>query len=132
SADVYDNGLNVTAQSAGDLDVRIGTGPGTIEGTLFDSSQKPVAGSVVFLVPFGERRKNMQLYRSTQSDANGKFFLNRVVPGQYELFSWQDVVPGAYQNEEYMRRYDGRGTSVTVLRSATITADVRRIPSEKQ
>ena len=132
SADVYDNGLTVTAQSAGDLEVRIGTGPGTVEGTLYDLNQKPVAASVVVLVPIGERRANMQLYRSTQSDANGKFLLNRIVPGQYQLYSWQDVVQGAFQNEEYLRRYEGRGTSITVLRNATVTADVRRIPSERQ
>jgi hypothetical protein len=132
SADVYDNGLTVKAQSAGDLDVRIGTGPGTIEGMLFDLSQNPVASTGVFLVPLGERRGNMQLYRNTQSDMNGKFTMNRVPPGQYALYSWQDVVPGAFQNEDYMRRYEGRGTSVTVMRSATVTADVRRIPSEKQ
>jgi hypothetical protein len=132
SADVYDNGLNVTAQSAGDLEVRIATGPGNIEGTVLDSSQNPVAATSVFLVPVGERRVNMQLYRTTGSDANGKFSINRVSPGQYELFSWQDVEPGAFQNEEYIRRYEGRGTNVTVIRSGTVNAVVRRIPSEKQ
>jgi hypothetical protein len=32
--------------------------------------------------------------------------MNGIVPGQYQLFSWQDVVPGAYQNEDYMRRFE--------------------------
>ena len=131
STNVGDYGLTVTAQSAGDLDVRIGTGPGIIQGTLFDLSQNPVASTPVFLVPSGERRANMQLYRATQSDANGKFTMNEIVPGQYELFAWQDVVQGAYQNEDYMRRYEGRGTSVLVMRSATVVVEVRRIPSEK-
>jgi len=131
STNVDDYGLTVTAQSAGDLDVRIGTGPGIIQGTLFDLSQNPVASTPVFLVPSGERRANMQLYRATQSDANGKFTMNEIVPGQYELFAWQDVVQGAYQNEDYMRRYEGRGTSVLVMRSATVVVEVRRIPSEK-
>lgn len=132
SANVYDNGLTVTAQSAGDLEVRVGTGPGIIQGTLVDLSQNPVTSTAVFLVPSGERRANLQLYRSTQSDANGKFTMNGIVPGQYQLFSWQDVVPGAYQNEDYMRRFEGRGTNVTVMRSSTVTAEVRRIPSEHQ
>jgi hypothetical protein len=104
---------------------------GIIQGTLFDLSQNPVASTPVFLVPSGERRANMQLYRTTQSDANGKFTMNGIVPGQYELFAWQDIVQGAYQNEDYMRRYEGRGTSVLVMRSSTATAEVRRIPSEK-
>jgi hypothetical protein len=131
SMNVYDNGLSVTAQSAGDLDVRIGTGPGIIQGTLVDVSQTPVASTTVFLVPNGERRANMQLYRTAQSDANGKFTMNGIVPGQYELFSWQDVVQGAYQNEDYLRRYEGRGTNVTVMRSGSVTVEVRRIPAEK-
>jgi hypothetical protein len=131
STNVYDNGLSVTAQSAGDLDVRIGTGPGIIRGTLADVSQTPVPSTTVFLVPNGERRANIQLYRTAQSDANGKFTMNGVVPGPYELFSWQDIVQGAYQNEEYIRRYEGRGTNVTVMRSATVTVEVRRIPAEK-
>jgi uncharacterized protein (DUF2141 family) len=131
SSDVYDNGLTATAQSAGDLDVRIGTGPGIIQGTLVDLSQNPLASTTVFLVPSGERRANMQLYRAMQSDANGKFTMNGIAPGQYELFSWQDIVPGAYQNEDYLRRFEGRGSNVTVMRSATVTVEVRRIPSEK-
>jgi hypothetical protein len=131
SADVYDKGLTVTAQSAGDLDVRIGTGPGIIQGTLVDLSQNPVASTAVFLVPTGERRVNMQLYRTALSDANGKFTMNGIVPGQYELFSWQDVVQGAYQNEDYLRRYEGRGSNIAVMRSTTVTVEVRRIPSEK-
>ena len=57
--------------------------------------------------------------------------MNGIAPGQYELFSWQDIVPGAYQNEDYMRRFEGRGTNVPVMRSATVTVEVRRIPSEK-
>ena len=131
SSDVYDSGLTVTGQSSGDLDVRIGTGPGIIQGTLVDLSQNLLASTTVFLVPSGERRANMQLYRAMQSDANGKFTMNGIAPGQYELFSWQDIVQGAYQNEDYMRRFEGRGTSVTVMRSATVTVEVRRIPSEK-
>jgi len=88
--------------------------------------------TAVFLVPDASRRANMQLYRATQSDANGKFTMNGIVPGQYQLFSWQDVVPGAYQNDEYLRRFEGRETNVTVMRSATVVTEVRRIPSEKQ
>ena len=57
SSDVYDKGLTVTAQSAGDLDVRIGTGPGIIQGTLVDLSQNPVASRV----PCAERRAAREL-----------------------------------------------------------------------
>ena len=39
-------------------------------------------------------------------DANGKFTMNGIVPGQYELFAWQEIVQGAYQNEDDMRRYE--------------------------
>lgn len=127
---VFDNGLRVGAQSAGDIEVKIGTGPGIIQGTLVGVDQKPAQTTVV-LVPAPNRRQNFTLYRTTSSDVNGKFTINGITPGEYQLFAWQDFVAGAYQNAQYMSQYEGRGTIVNVPRSATVTAQARVIPSEK-
>jgi hypothetical protein len=129
---VYDNGLAVGAQSAGDLDVLIGMGPGTIQGTLLDPSQKPLPSTLVFLVPATNRRNNMALYKTASSDANGKFSIGGIVPGQYELYAWQNVIQGAYQNAEYLRKYQGRGTVVSVMQAATVMAQVHVIPAEQR
>jgi len=31
---------------------------------------------------------------------DGRFTMNGIVPGQYELFAWQDILQGTYQNED--------------------------------
>ena len=132
SISVYDNGLNVGSQSPGDLEVKIATGPGTIQGTLTGIDQKPAASTTVVLVPAANRRQNYALYRTAVTDVNGKFNIPGVVPGEYQLFSWQDYIPGSYENPEFVRKYDGRGTPVTVLRSVTVTAQARVITADNR
>jgi hypothetical protein len=43
-----------------------------------------------------------------------------------------DVVQGRHQNEDDLRRYEERITSIALMRSGTVTVEVRRIPSEKE
>jgi len=132
SISVYDNGLNVGAQSPGDLDVKIATGPSTVQGTLVGSDQKPAANTTVVLVPAENRRQNSALYRTTVSDMNGKFNFPGVAPGEYQVFAWQDYIAGAYQNAAYLRKYEGRGTVVNALRATTVMTQARVIPADNR
>jgi len=132
SISVYDNGLNVGSQSTGDLDVRIGMGPGMILGTLAGVDQKPATNTMVVLVPPANRRQNFALYKTTLSDLNGKFSFTGVAPGEYQIFAWQDYIAGAYENADYLRSFDGRGTIVNVLRSTTVMAQAHVIPVDNR
>jgi hypothetical protein len=50
-----------------------------------------------------------------------------VPPGSYKLFAWDNVVPGAYENEEFLQRYEARGTDVKVTTSGAVRVDLTAI-----
>jgi hypothetical protein len=113
-ASVYDTGLQVGSQAIDPLEVDIRMDGGTLETTVVGSDRKPAAGKTVVLVPAAQRRQNPSLYKVGNSDAQGKVVLTNLAPGQYRLFAWDNVRVGAWMNAEFLRRFEERGTSVTI------------------
>jgi len=73
------------------------------------------------------RRKNFALFRATASDEQGGFRLTRVPPGNYKLFAWDSVVPGAYESAEFLQRYEARGVDVKVGAAGSVRMDLTAI-----
>jgi len=131
SLSVYDNGLTVTTREASPLEVLIRTDGGILNGIVMGSDRIPGgSGVTAVLVPSEDRRQNPELYfvAHANADSRGRFALSNVPPGSYRLFAWANVKPGAYQNAEFLRQYENRGTPVTILPNAIVTAAVEYIP----
>jgi hypothetical protein len=124
---VYDNGLSVGTEILNPVDVMIRTSVGSVEGLVVNADQKPAAGIAVVLVPPQNRRQNAALHIRATSDAEGRFTLNNVPPGAYTAYAWETVTFGAWQNAEFLARYNGRGTVVNVPAGASATVTVPAI-----
>jgi hypothetical protein len=127
STSIYDNGLTVGGDKLNPVDVVINSNGGTVEGTLYGADRKPLPNTMVVLVPPANRRQNPALYKTTGSDAQGHFVMTAVAPGSYKLFAWESVLIGAYQNAEFLRKYEERGANVTVRAGASVRSDVSLI-----
>jgi hypothetical protein len=125
---VFDAGFDVGKESPSPIQVVINSGARTVEGTVKDSRSKPVAGAIAVLVPPQERRHNRALYFTAKSDATGHFKIQGVAPGNYSLFSWQDMPDGAYFNDRFVSRNEEAGRRVNVVQSSTTGADITMIP----
>src|SRR5262249_6513896 len=123
----YDNGLIVSDQPANPLDVLINTSPGSLDGVVVSADQKPFMNALVALVPAENRRQNLALYRTSRSNEQGRLTLTNVPPGLYNVYAWEDMSPGAYQNTEILSRYNGRGTPVNIQAGIKFTATVNVI-----
>jgi len=127
--DVLNLGFRVTAPSEPPLEIVLGTSPGTIEGRVADSLGEPAIRVSVVLIPEPVLLHRTDLYRSAQTDASGRYQLNDIPPGDYKLFAWEDVEPGAWQDPAFMRGYEDRGKFVRVTEGSTHAVDVILIPS---
>jgi hypothetical protein len=110
---VLDSGtITVGNEVAEPAEVILSADGGRIEGTVegADKTSSPVR---VSLVPEGSRRDNLLLYRRASLVA-GRFTLTDIPPGNYKLFAWEDLLPGADENAEFMATYEARGRAVTV------------------
>ena len=89
------------------------------------------AGASVVVVPESSRRNRSDLFKVATSDANGRFRFRGLPPGSYEVFAWEDVEPGAWQDADFMRTRGGLGRSLRVDDGARLSMDVTLIPAER-
>jgi len=52
------------------------------------------------------------------SDQYGHFVLPPVPPGDYKLFAWDGLEPYGFYDREFVRRYETRGTAITVTENS--------------
>ena len=124
SVNVYDDGLTVGGEPLNPIEVTVNTNGGSIEGTVLGTDRKPVARTSVVLVPTPARRRNLTLYKTVQSDAQGHFAMTGTAPGEWKVFAWESVPAGAYQNAEFMRRFEERGIGIAVAAGLRTSVDV--------
>jgi len=73
-------------------------------------------------VPPLNRRNNPALFKTAVTDDKGHFTIRGVAPGLYTALAWESVLPGAYQNAEFLSKYQSRGRTINVqagIRSET-------------
>jgi hypothetical protein len=109
------------------LQVLIKSGAGSLEGTVQDASGRLLGGGVVALVP-ATRRENDALYYSARSDSSGSFNIRGIAPGDYKLFSWDVMPPGAHYNAAFLEKYEERGIPLTIAAGGKLTSKVTAIP----
>jgi hypothetical protein len=54
-----------------------------------------------------------------------------LVPGQYKLFAWDNVPVGAWMNTEFIGKFEGRGTSVSINAGSRQSAQARLIAATR-
>jgi hypothetical protein len=112
---VFDDGFNVDAQNA-DVPIRveINLAGETVEGNVRVGQTKDAANAMVVLIPAPAHRNNPVLYKTATSDDKGHFIIRGVAPGVYTALAWESVLPGAYQNSDFLEKYQSRGKAVNV------------------
>jgi hypothetical protein len=120
---VFDSGFVAGRETGGAFEVILKRGAATVNGVVYRPGQKAAIGATVALVPPAERRDNLNLYASAITDANGHFEL-RAAPGEYKLFAWDYLSPGAFQNPAILASVEDRGRSITVQPSAGHTVNL--------
>jgi hypothetical protein len=129
---IYDDGLHIGTTLPGSIEVLIRTDGSEIQGTVARADQQPLpAETTVVLVAPLNRRQNPALYKTEFSDAQGKFSIRGVPPGQYKLFAFERIPAGAHLNTDFMKAYEDRGVSIAVSAGAVLSQAVTLIPAEK-
>ena len=127
---VYDNGILINGSVTDPIEVVINTNGGTVSGTVARAGQQAVAqGTMVVLIPPEERRQNLALYRTTLTNAEGRFTMTGIPPGPYKLFAWEGIPAGAHQNAAFVKSYEDKGAAILVPAGGAISQAVTLIPA---
>jgi protocatechuate 3,4-dioxygenase beta subunit len=123
--------LDVSPGGARPVTVTLSPNAAQIAGAVQNADTKqPAAGATVVLVPQEADRKDQNTYyKQTGTDQFGNYSFKNVVPGQYRVFAWEDLEPGAYYDPEFMKPLEAKGEKVTAEESGRHTVAATLIPA---
>ncbi|HEV3375139.1 MAG TPA: carboxypeptidase regulatory-like domain-containing protein [Candidatus Acidoferrum sp.] len=135
TADALYDGFAVQRGSDASLEVTLSSRGARVQGTVTDADGLPVAGVWAVLVPEESHRGHMQMYKETTTDQYGHFELRGIPPGDYKLFSWDQVENGAWQDPEFLKPFEEKGEEVKLqegdAKSVNLTA-IKTASAEEQ
>lgn len=111
--DVNDSGIRVSGGTIA-VDLVISSNGGVVEGVVVDANGEPIGNAAVVAVPDARLRSRTDHYSRTIADQTGHFTLRGIRPGDYTVFAWQDVEGDAYYDPEFLKKFEGAGTSLHV------------------
>jgi hypothetical protein len=111
-ADVYGHTITVTPSSSASVSLTVVAGSVSVEGTAKHAG-KPFAGAMVVLVP-KDPENNHSLFRRDQSDLDGTFNLQNVVPGSYTVLAIENGWDLDWSQPAIIAAYVNRGRTIEV------------------
>jgi Carboxypeptidase regulatory-like domain len=127
--DLAEDGLHVSDEATGSIELVVGTNGGTIEGATLNSKMEPLPNITVVLVPDAPRRAQASLYKVVSSDRSGTFSIHGATPGSYHLFAWESVGEGVWQAATFLAPYESRGAPVRVSEGSRQTVQLSVMPA---
>ena len=130
--DVLSNRVRVGGgTSPGQIEILVGAG-GRFNGNAMNDRREPVPNATVVLVPDGASRQRRDLFRSTSTDISGRFSIQGIPAATYKAFAFEEVSVDAWQNPDFMRPLESRGTSIEIRDGNPSSADLQVIPAAKR
>jgi hypothetical protein len=129
------NGRDVLTTSSddfsegGNLEVVVSPNAGDLEGQVVDAEGRPAVAVEAVLIPEALRR-HPERYEHVITDAEGRFRIATVPPGDYKVFAWERVEDYAYFDEYALMPFENLGVPVRVAESSSVTVEVELIPGE--
>jgi protocatechuate 3,4-dioxygenase beta subunit len=128
--DVGDAGISVNGGVVV-LDLVASANGGVVDGVAVDAKGDPVANALIVVVPEMRLRGRVERYRKTVSDQSGRFSLHGIQPGDYTVLAWESMDGEAYYNPEFLKDYEGQGSSLRVNEGDRKGMRVEVIPGEE-
>jgi hypothetical protein len=126
--DVTDSGLSVGGGTIA-IEVAVSLESGTVDGTVTNDKNEPIANAVVVVVPEPRYRKQGNRYQRVTADQAGRFSMRGLRPGDYKLLAWEVMEEDEFFDPEYLKSYEDRGTAMHLEKSGHQSASLKVIPA---
>jgi hypothetical protein len=105
------------------ITINASKGNGRVTGVAL-KKDKPAAGVMIVLAPL-DLKSNPALFRRDQSDSDGTFTLNVVVPGRYTLMAIEDGWDLEWTDPGVLQKYIAVGESVQIAPNQKMDISVK-------
>jgi hypothetical protein len=128
------NGHSVTipAGASAELTVDVGEGVGEIRGVAH-RGDRPVSGAMMLLVP-EDPGENTLLFRRDQSDSDGSFYLQQVIPGKYHVIGIEDGWDLEWSSPAVLKAFLTRAQTIEVAagRKYNVKVEVQNAAEDRR
>jgi hypothetical protein len=112
--DVLREGLAISGGGKVELEVVLSADAGQVDGVVLDKDDNPSVGARVLLAPEPKLRSRPDLVQTAISDQQGHYRFQKVPPGNYTLFAWDDLEPGIWWDPDFLKKYETQGEPAIV------------------
>jgi protocatechuate 3,4-dioxygenase beta subunit len=114
TSDATQEGFTVHRGNDAALEVTVSSRGARVKGSVADADGLPAAGVWVVLIPEERYRTEFRLYKSKTSDQHGGFELRGIAPGDYIIFSWEEVELKAWEDPEFLKPFEAKGERISL------------------
>jgi hypothetical protein len=122
--EVSDDEFNVIRGTQATLEVTISSRGARVQGTVTTADGLPAVGVWVVLVPDEKHRSEFHLFKQKITDQYGRFDIRGIAPGDYKIFSWEQVEQSAWEDPDFLKQFEGKGESVSLQESEAKQLDL--------
>ncbi len=115
--------FEITTAANVSVTINASKGSGQVTGVAL-KKDKPASGVMIVLAPL-DLKSNPELFRRDQSDSDGTFALNSVVPGRYTLMAIEDGWDLEWADPGVLRKYIAGGESVQIAPNQKVDVPVK-------
>jgi hypothetical protein len=113
--DVLGDGLHIVKDTQDPIEIMVGADVGELDGKAVGSRLEAMSNVIVVLVPDSATlRQRPDFYRSTTTDANGRFAMTSIPAGDYKLFAWEYAETDVWQDAQWLQAFESSGKSVRI------------------
>lgn len=127
-----DDEFNVIRGTQATLEVTISTRGAQVQGTVKREDGLPATGVWVVLLPEEAHRNEFHLFKQTITDSYGRFSIRGIAPGDYKLFSWEQVEANAWEDPDFLKPFEKSGRNVSVQEGGGKSVELVAIRSASQ
>lgn len=120
--EVEDGLLDLTSGAAGELEIVLGSGTGTVSGTLH-AGDAASGTAVAVLAPASGATGNTGV-RSATFDQSGHFQFQFVPPGRYYVWALAHYDPDHWQNMDFAIQMQASGVAVEVVKNGSAQVEI--------
>jgi hypothetical protein len=114
--DVLNTGFHFAGEPDKVLEIVLAKNAGSLAGRVEDDRKQPVSGVFVTLIPDipTARLYRTDMYKTTSTDADGRFEIKGLPPGDYKVFALEGFEKDAWLDPDFFKPYENRGTAIKV------------------
>jgi hypothetical protein len=121
-----DDSLAISGPGTHAVEITLAHDGGQLAGVALDAGDKPAAGATIILAPKGKLASRADLFKQCQSDQSGRFLMDGITPGEYQVLALDDPEPGAWWDPDFLKKQEGVPVSIAAKSAVGAKVHVAR------